>query len=92
MSFEEIVYGQTVARMHKGRGTKCDHKSLPCHYVTGGLKIQTFSPQPKDATDEIWAQFRLWCQRRCCLKVLTMTDNDEDNGELSYKLFGSLLF
>ena len=34
MSFEEIVYGRTYARR-----TKCDHKSSPCHYVTGELKM-----------------------------------------------------
>ena len=49
-------------------------------------------PQLKDATNKIWAQFALWCQRRCCLKVLTMTDYDGDNnGELFCKLFRSLL-
>ena len=41
-------------------------------------------PQPKDATDDILAQFALWCQRGCCLKVLTMTDyGGVNNGELS---------
>ena len=25
--------------MHDGRGTKCDHKSSPCHYMIGELKI-----------------------------------------------------
>ena len=55
-------------------------------------KYKLSIPQPKDATDEIWAQLALWCLRRCCLKVLTMTDYDGDNnGELSYKLFRSLL-
>ena len=43
MSFEEIVYGRTDARTDgrtdAGR-TKCDHKSSPCHYVTGKLKTQ----------------------------------------------------
>ena len=31
MSFEEIVYRRI-------RRTKCDHKSSPCHYMTGELK------------------------------------------------------
>ena len=55
-------------------------------------KYKLLIPQPKDATDEIWAQFALWCHQRCCLNVLTMIDYDGDNnGELSYKLFLSLL-
>jgi hypothetical protein len=35
MSFEAKVYGRT-----DGRRTKSDHKSSPCHFVTGELKIQ----------------------------------------------------
>ena len=55
-------------------------------------KYKLSIPHPKDTTDEIWAQFALWCQRRCCLKVLTMTGYDGDNnGELSYKAFLSFL-
>jgi hypothetical protein len=33
MSFEAKVYGRT-----DGRRTKSDHKSSPCHFVTGELK------------------------------------------------------
>jgi hypothetical protein len=34
MSFKVKVYGRTPA----GRQTKSDHKSSPCHFVTGELK------------------------------------------------------
>jgi hypothetical protein len=34
MSFKVKVYG----RMTDGRRTKSDHKSSPCHFVTGELK------------------------------------------------------
>ena len=36
----------TDGRMHPwmdARWTKCDHKSSPCHYVTGELKIKMLS-------------------------------------------------
>ena len=34
---DECTDRQTDRRMH-ARQTKCDHKSSPCHYVTGKLK------------------------------------------------------
>ena len=51
VSFEEIVYGRTDGRTHArtqtwtnvGRRTKCDHKSSPCHYLTGELKRDIFN-------------------------------------------------
>jgi hypothetical protein len=36
MSFKAKVYGRTT----DGRRTKSDHKSSPCHFVTGELKIK----------------------------------------------------
>ena len=40
---EKLTHGRTHARTHgrtdDGRRTKGDHKSSPCHYVTGELKI-----------------------------------------------------
>jgi hypothetical protein len=36
MSFKVKVYGRTT----DGRRTKSDHKSSPCHFVTGELKIR----------------------------------------------------
>ena len=35
---EGHMHGRTHARTHNGQRTKCDHKSSPCHYVTGELK------------------------------------------------------
>jgi hypothetical protein len=37
MSFKVKVYGRTT----DGRRTKSDHKSSPCHFVTGELKSNT---------------------------------------------------
>ena len=37
MSYDVIVYGRTDTRTD-ARWTKCDHKSSPCHNVTGELK------------------------------------------------------
>jgi hypothetical protein len=42
MSFKVKVYGRTPERQTNGRRTKSDHKSSPCHFVTGELKIQTY--------------------------------------------------
>ena len=45
MLFEDTVYGHTFTdartdgRIHNRRQTKCDHKSLSCHYVTDELKM-----------------------------------------------------
>jgi hypothetical protein len=38
MSFKVKVYGRTDGRTTDGRRTKSDHKSSPCHFVTGELK------------------------------------------------------
>jgi hypothetical protein len=39
MSFKVKVYG----RRTDGRRTKSDHKSSPCHFVTGELKTKEWS-------------------------------------------------
>jgi hypothetical protein len=39
MSFKVKVYGRT-----DGRWTKSDHKSSPCHFVTGELKTNRIVP------------------------------------------------
>ena len=45
---EETVYrrtdGQMHGRTHARRTTdKCDHKSSPCHFDTGELKVATYN-------------------------------------------------
>jgi hypothetical protein len=40
MSFKAKVYGRTDGRRTDGRRTKSDHKSSPCHFVTGELKME----------------------------------------------------
>jgi hypothetical protein len=41
MSFKVKVYGRMMdGRTPDGRQTKSDHKSSPCHFVTGELKKQ----------------------------------------------------
>jgi hypothetical protein len=46
MSFKAKVYGRTDGRRTDGRRTKSDHKSSPCHFVTGELKTyRKFSVQ-----------------------------------------------
>ena len=43
MSFEEIVNGQDRCT-YNGWRTKCDHKSSPCHYMAGELKMLQQKP------------------------------------------------
>jgi hypothetical protein len=49
MSFEVKVYGWTEdGRTPARRRTKSDHKSSPCHFVTGELK--TYETTPSENT------------------------------------------
>jgi hypothetical protein len=43
MSFKAKVYGRTDGQRTDGRRTKRDHKSSPCHFVTGELKRGSIS-------------------------------------------------
>ena len=36
------LFTHARTQTHDGRWTKCDHKSSPCHYVTGELKSKTY--------------------------------------------------
>jgi hypothetical protein len=49
MSFKVKVYGRwTAGRQTDGRRTKSDHKSSPCHFVTGELKINKIHNKPQE--------------------------------------------
>jgi hypothetical protein len=50
MSFKVKVYGRRTddgRRTTDGRRTKSDHKSSPCHFVTGELKTQPLIEKSK---------------------------------------------
>jgi hypothetical protein len=55
MSFKVKVYGRT-----EGRRTKSDHKSSPCHFVTGELKIKKIKI-PLICLDQ-QLTFQHWCE------------------------------
>jgi hypothetical protein len=59
MSFKAKVYGRTTDGRTDGRRTKSDHKSSPCHFVTGELKIRKITNVIFQAEITSSADFRI---------------------------------